>query len=135
MNDFAVGDEAEENLDTRASLDRHWNALAAGNFEAEHRIYHKDAVLDYPQSGERFAGRDNIRASRAAEPGRGAIQVKSILGQEDVWVTEYTVTQNAKPSLIVSIMEFRDGKVIRETQYAAEPFAAPAWRAKWRAKN
>jgi hypothetical protein len=28
-------------------------------------------------------------------------------------------------------MEFRDGKVVYETQYFADPFEAPAWRSKW----
>jgi hypothetical protein len=31
----------------------------------------------------------------------------------------------------VSIMEFADDKVTRETQYFADPFPAPAWRAQW----
>jgi hypothetical protein len=29
------------------------------------------------------------------------------------------------------IMEFRNGKVVRETQYFADPFAAPLWRSQW----
>jgi ketosteroid isomerase-like protein len=36
----------------RTALDQHWAASDANDFEAEHRIYHEDAVLDYPQSGE-----------------------------------------------------------------------------------
>jgi hypothetical protein len=131
MNDFSVGGEDLENLDIRASLDRHWKAVAAGQPDAEDRIYHGDAVLDYPQSGERIEGLDNIKASRAADPDRGNIQINSMLGQEDVWVTDYTVARSGEPAHIVSVMEFCDGKVIRETQYVGEPFAPPAWRAKW----
>jgi hypothetical protein len=132
MNDFSVGDdEATENLDTRARLARHWKALDAGNLDAAHTIYHEDAVLDYPQSGERIAGRDKIKASRAAEPPRTGIKVRSVLGQEDLWVTEYSASHGDEPAFVVSIMEFRDGAVVRETQYITAPFAAPAWRAKW----
>jgi hypothetical protein len=47
----------------RAALDQHWAASDANDFETEHRIYHEDAVLEYPQSGERTRGRANIRAS------------------------------------------------------------------------
>jgi hypothetical protein len=43
-------------------------------------------------------------------------------------VTEYTITYGGRPFYTVSIMEFRDGKVVHETQYFAEPFPAPAWR-------
>ena len=31
----------------------------------------------------------------------------------------------------VSIMEFRNGKVVHETQYFGDPFEAPAWRRQW----
>ena len=44
----------------RAALDQHWAASDATDFETEHRIYHEDAVLEYPQSGERTRGRCNI---------------------------------------------------------------------------
>jgi SnoaL-like protein len=132
MNDFAVNDDDAANLDIRASLDKHWKATDAGNLDAGHKIYHADAVLDYPQTGERIAGLANIRDSRAADPDRAGIQIRSIIGQQDLWVTEYTTTYSGEPELVVSMMEFRDGKVVRETQYVTEPFAAPPWRVKWR---
>ena len=53
-----------EDHDIRAALDRHWAASDANDFEAEHQIYREDAVLEYPQSGERIRGRRNIQASR-----------------------------------------------------------------------
>jgi ketosteroid isomerase-like protein len=53
-----------EDRNIRAALDRHWAASDANDFEAEHEIYHDDAVLEYPQSGERIrAGRDGLRGS------------------------------------------------------------------------
>jgi len=56
-----------EDAEIRAALDRHWAASDANDFEAEHQIYREDAVLDYPQSGERIRGRQNIQSSRAAQ--------------------------------------------------------------------
>jgi len=38
---------------------------------------------------------------------------------------------DGRPVPTISIMEFRDGKVAHETQYFADPFEAPAWRAPW----
>ena len=131
MNDFTVSDEVADNLDIRVALDRHWAAVAAGKPDTEDRIYHPNAVLDYPQSGERIIGRDAIKASRAADPDHGSIAIKSILGQADVWVTDYTLTRGTGVMHVVSVMEFRDGRVIRETQYVCPPFAAPAWRTGW----
>jgi hypothetical protein len=131
MNDFTVSDEVADNLDIRASLDRHWAAVAAGKPDTEDRIYHAEAVLDFPQSGERIVGREAIKASRAADPEQGRIAIKSLLGQADVWVTDYVLTRDSKSTHVVSVMEFRDGKVIRETQYICAPFAPPAWRVGW----
>jgi hypothetical protein len=131
MNDLAVNDDDADNLDIRAAIDRHWQAIDAGQLEAAHKIYSDDATLDFPQSGERITGRDNIRDSRAAEPDHASIQIRSIVGQGDLWVSECTTTFDGDPELVVSMMEFRDSKVIHETLYFAEPFAAPKWRAKW----
>jgi hypothetical protein len=115
----------------RAALDQHWAASDANDFETEHRIYHEDAVLDYPQSGERTRGRRNIQGQRAGQPSKKRFTVRRIIGGGDLWVTELVVTYDAKPSYTVSIMEFRDDKVARETQYFADPFVAPVSRAQW----
>jgi hypothetical protein len=106
----------------RAALDRHWAASDADDFEAEHEIYRDDAVLEYPQSGERIRGRCNIQASRAAQPNRKRFAVRRILGAGALWVTEYVLTYDGRPSYTVSVMEFVDGKVARETQYFGDPF-------------
>src|SRR6201995_2403799 len=120
-----------EDREIRAALDRHWAASDANDFEAEHQIYHEDAVLEYPQSGERIRGRHNIQASRAAQPNKKRFTVRRILGAADLWISEFILTYDGHPSYTVSIMEFRDGKVARETQYFADPFVAPAGRAQW----
>jgi SnoaL-like domain len=115
----------------RAALDQHWAASDANDFEIEHRIYREDAVLDYPQSGERTRGRSNIQNQRASQPSKKRFTVGRIIGSGDLWVTEFILSYDGKPSYTVSIMEFRDDKVARETQYFADPFVAPAWRAQW----
>jgi hypothetical protein len=122
-----VGDE-----EIRETLEAHWRGSADGDVEAEHDIYADDSVCDYPQSGERILGRRNLQALRSHHPGKpSGFQVRRIVGREDLWVTEYTITYQGKPAFTVSIMEFRDGKVVHETQYFADPFEAPAWRKQW----
>jgi ketosteroid isomerase-like protein len=113
----------------RTALDQHWAASDASDFETEHLIYHEDAVLDYPQSGERTRGRKNIQAQRSSQPNKKRFTIRRILGSGDLWVTEYVLTYDGKPSYTVSIMEFQGDKVARETQYFADPFPAPASRA------
>jgi ketosteroid isomerase-like protein len=106
----------------RAALDRHWAASDADDFETEHEIYQEDAVLEYPQSGERIRGRRNIQASRTVQPNKKRFNVRRIVGAGDLWVTENVLSYDGRPSYTVSIMEFRDGKVARETQYFGDPF-------------
>jgi len=115
----------------RAALDQHWAASDANDFETEHRIYLEDAVLEYPQSGERTRGRRNIQNQRAGQPNKKRFAVRRIIGSGELWVTEFTLTYDGKPSYTVSIMEFKGIKVARETQYFADPFVAPAFRAQW----
>ncbi len=133
MNDQHKSEQDSEARDQeiRAALDQHWAASDANDFETEHLIYQEDAVLDYPQSGERTRGRSNIQGQRAGQPNKKRFTVRRITGDGDLWVTELIVTYDGKPSYTVSIMEFRGGKVARETQYFADPFVAPAFRAQW----
>ena len=79
-------------------------------------------MLEYPQSAERIRGRRNIQASRAAQPSMKHFTVRRILGAADLWVTEFVLTYDGQPSYAVSIMEFKDGKVARETQYFGDAF-------------
>ena len=124
-------DSGVRDQEIRAALDQHWAASDANDVETEHRIYHEDAVLEYPQSGERTRGRRNIQNQRASQPNKKRFAVRRIIGGGDLWITEFVLTYDDKPSYTVSIMEFRNDKVARETQYFADPFVAPAWRAQW----
>ena len=106
----------------QAALERHWEASDASDFEVEHEIYREDAVLDYPQSGERIRGRHNIQESRTVQPNTKHFKVRRIMGSGDLWVTEFILSYDGVPSYAVSIMEFREGLVANETQYFADGF-------------
>ena len=115
----------------RAALDQHWAASDANDFETEHGIYDEDAVLEYPQSGERIRGRRNIQIQRATQPSKKRFAVRRIIGGGDLWITEFILTYDGKPSYTVSIMEFAGDQVARETQYFADPFEPSPTRAQW----
>jgi len=105
-----------------AALKRHWEASDASDFVAEHEIYREDAMLEYPQSGERIRGRASIQESRTVQPARKRFSIRRIVGGGDLWITEYILAYDDAPSYVVSIMEFSEGLVARETQYFASPF-------------
>jgi hypothetical protein len=116
----------------REALNKHWRASAAGDANAEHDIYDDEAICEYPQSGERIIGRNNLQSLRRHHPGKPAgFNVRRILGKDDLWITEYIITYEAGSTYTVSIMQFRNAKVVHETQYFADPFEAPAWRSQW----
>jgi hypothetical protein len=113
----------------RARITEHWRASEQGDSTAEHAIYAADAILDYPQSGERFRSRKTIAAQRGGHPAERHFTVNRISGCGDLWVSECVITYDGVPTHSVSIMEFSGGLVAHETQYFADPFDAPQWRA------
>jgi SnoaL-like domain len=114
---------------TRARLEQHWKASDGGDIDTEHAIYAADAILDYPQSGERFRGRSKIQAQRGGHPAERRFTILRIRGGGDLWVSECVITYDGVPTYAVSVMEFTADLVTHETQYFADPFQAPAWRA------
>jgi hypothetical protein len=125
------GSSMMDEREIREALRLHWAASDANSFDAEHDIYRDDALLEYPQSGERIRGRHNIQASRVAQPNSKRFSVQRIVGGGDVWVTEFILSYDGRPSYSVSIMEFLDGKVARETQYFGDAFEPGPSRAQW----
>jgi len=120
----------------RAVLDMHWAASASGDLEAEHQIYDDDVLCEYPQSGEKIRGRRNLQALRGHHPAKpSGFAIRRITGVKDLWITEYVIDYATGIFQTISIMEFRNGKVIHETQYFAEPFEAPVWRSQWVEKD
>src|ERR1700679_2558855 len=104
----------------KAAIEEHWRASDGGDSVAEHAIYSADAILDYPQSGERYRGRQAIAGQRGAHPANRHFTVLRILGAEDLWVSECVITYDDVPSYSVSIMQFVDDSVVHETQYFAD---------------
>jgi hypothetical protein len=123
------GDTMETDLRARAAIEEHWRASEAGDTETEHAVYADDAILDYPQSGERFRGRAAIAAQRGGHPADRHFTVRRIVGSGSLWVSECVITYDGVPTNTVSVMEFDHEHVVHETQYFADPFPAPASRA------
>jgi SnoaL-like protein len=99
-----------------------------------HEIYHDDAVLEFPQSGERFEGVENFREWRRIYPAKVEFDLRRIRGRDDLWVMELRGRYDGGPwNYGVSILEFRGDKVAHETIYGGEAWEAPEWRAPWRA--
>ena len=102
--------------------------------ELAHEMYHEAAVLEFPQSGERFVGVENFREWRSTYPAATSFEIREVRGRDDLWVVELSVRYDEGPwNFGVSILEFRGEKIARESIYFAEGWEPPEWRAKWRA--
>jgi SnoaL-like domain len=118
---------------TVRSMFEHHFERSRSDPEGAHAIYRDDAILEFPQSGERFSGVESFREWRSQYPADTRFEIGEIRGEGDVWVMELTVTYDRGPKNFgVSIYEFRDDKIARETIYVAEGWEPPEWRAKWR---
>jgi hypothetical protein len=115
----------------RAMIKEHFEWASKDEVRAS-LIYADDAVIEFPQSGERIRGKANIIAFRTAYPAAVTFEMHRTIGAGDLWVNEYTIRYNGgRPHMVAGIMEFRDGKVVRERIYINEPWQPPAWRARW----
>jgi SnoaL-like domain len=119
----------DHDADVRGRIQEHWEASERGDSDAEHAIYADDAILDYPQSGERFRGRSRIQAQRGGHPAERHFTIRRILRGGDLWVSECVITYDGVPTYSVSLMEISQGLVTHETQYFADPFPAAPGRA------
>jgi hypothetical protein len=114
----------------RAMLEQHFTS---DDPHISHEMYRDDAVLEFPQSGERFVGVENLREWRSAYPADTKVEFREIRGGDDVWVAEVSISYDrGAPNYGISILEFRDEKIARESIYVTEGWDPPGWRAQWR---
>jgi hypothetical protein len=116
-----------------AQARRHWEYIGTDE-ERAHEIYHDDAVLEFPQSGERFEGVANFREWRSQYPADVSYRIRRITARQDLVVVEVSLSYNGGPwQFGVQLLEFRGDKVALERIYVMEGWEAPEWRAPWRA--
>ena len=117
----------------KAMLEQHFE-YAASDPDRAHAMYRDDAVLEFPQSGERFVGVDNFREWRSNYPASTVVEFREVRGEGDLWVAEISISYDeGPPNFGVSILELRDQKIARESIYVTEAWESPEWRAQWRA--
>lgn len=110
-----------------------WEALGSGDWEGASGALHEDYVQEWPQSGERIRGKeDAIAVNRNFPGGLPRMRFRRVIAEGDLAVLEVELDY-ADGSVYqgISVMEFKDGKIIKETDYFAQPFDAPQWRAQW----
>jgi ketosteroid isomerase-like protein len=127
-----------------ATVERLRRAFESGSLEdlarGVYELSADDIVQEWPQSGERIRGRDNAKAINDNYPQMTGmtpkLSIRRISGEGAHWVVEGTIDYgDGTPVSYVGVTELRDGMIATVTEYFANPFEAPAWRAKWVERN
>ena len=117
------------------ALQRHWHH-AGQDEEAAHEIYQPDAVLEFPQSGERFEGVVNFLPWRRQYPARLNFHIRRITRRDDLVVAENLISYDGSSwKLTVNLLEFHADKIARERIYIMDGWDAAEWRAAWRSST
>ncbi len=116
----------------RETVERVIEGLNTRDLDLFHAQFHEDAVLEYPQSGERIVGGENRRSVYGAFPGLPTVTPRRIVVDGDLAVVEARLDYgDGTDWRAVFLFELRDGKIARETAYWTQPFDAADWRAAW----
>lgn len=120
---------SEEN---RQIIERFYDLIGKRDWDSLREYVHDDFVQEWPQSGERIRGVDNVLGLNRSSEDLPKIDVRRVLSDGDLATAEVTLNYpQAGMYQGVSIFEIRDGRIARETDYFAQPFQAPEWRSKW----
>ena len=113
-------------------LERHWK-YGGSDQDITHEIYHDDAVLEFPQSGERFEGVENFKSWRSQYPADLKFHMRQVTIRNDFVVAENLISYSGEPWMFtVSLMYFRGDRVAHERIYIMDGWEAAEWRAPWR---
>ena len=111
MNTKPQMDQSVQEEQIRAALDQHWPASDASDFKTEHDIYRRGCYAGISRSqASECTGESIYRAIAATSRAKSRLTVRRIIGSGDLWITEFIMTYDGKPSYTVSIMEFSGGQ-------------------------
>lgn len=117
--------------ENREAVERFFKAADAQDWTTMRELYHSDAVEEWPQSGERLVGVDNIMAVNENYPGHPSLQVRRIVGTRNLVIGEAELDYSGTKYNLVSVFQFEAGRIKNEVDYFCEPFEAEAWRTQW----
>ena len=121
---------ADETVPNREVVERFFAASERGDIAAAASMLADDTVMTWPQSGERFRGRDNVLGAMAA------VEVKPqfagsprLIGSGPLWVLMVPLRYGEDVLQYVAILEVEQGRIRQATGYWGAPFPAQDSRA------
>ena len=121
----------EEGAIRERLLREHWQYEGI-DYDRSHELYHDDAVLEFPQSGERFIGKDSFLTWRRRYPAKLDFRVRRASHEGDLWVLENLISYDGSPWMFtVNVLRFRDERVAHEAIYIMDGFDPAEARREW----
>jgi hypothetical protein len=115
-----------------ATITRFMEAVERGDFETVTSLAAEDIVMEWPQSGERFRGRENALGAVSAQTEKPEIAGEPrLVGSGDVWVIMMPLRYGEEIHHYVGVFELEGGKIRRTTEYFGAPFPAQEFRAQY----
>lgn len=131
-NPGGLGEQGGEQQDVNENVVRRLiECINERHIEVMDELFHDDAVMHWPQSGEVVRGAGNRRGIYNAFPQLPTITPRRLLSGGNLVVAEALLDYDGPQYQTVFIFEFRDGRIARETAYWSEAFPAPEWRSQW----
>ena len=120
-------------MNEKRIIEAFWAAMETNDFYAAAQHLHDDFILEWPQSGERIRGRDNFAELNTAYPAAGIWRfwINQVVADDDVVVTDVSVTDGKRTDRVITFSTIRDGKIWKQVEFWPEPFEAPGWRTQW----
>jgi hypothetical protein len=129
MDDDPLEGNAQDHAN-RELVERFFAASERGDLGALETLVDDEMVMDWPQSGERFRGRDNVlRAMAAVEVKPEFAGSPRLIGSGEIWVMMVPLRYGEEVLQYVAILELERGRVRRATGYWGAPFLAQDSRA------
>jgi hypothetical protein len=114
----------------RELIERFMAASGAGDLDTVGRCLHADMVMEWPQSGERFVGREHALGAMHAQEQMPAMGGEPrIVGSGEVWVVMVPLRYGDETYHYVAVLELGDDLIRRGTGVWGAPFPAQASRA------
>ena len=115
----------------------YWKKVSEQKWEEAEALFHENFAAEWPQSRERFrSGKAFIQMNREY-PGTHRVEVLEVLSVDSRTVT--TVFINAEDTgqkvFATSWFDFSEGKILKLTEFWAEPYSAPESRKRWAEKH
>jgi limonene-1,2-epoxide hydrolase len=118
-------------VSSRARVESFWAAMQGNDWHRAADHFTPDCEIDWPCTGERIVGRENFAAIQSRYPtntGRWSFDVHRIVAEEDIVVSEVTVTDGEQAARVVAFSILDGSQIAHQIEYWPMAHEPEPWR-------